>query len=86
MKRITLTEGTQLQIEGFVLNDEKFIQIRKFYKKKGQTDWMPTKSGISLPADIEVLKKLIAHIKTEYGDRKNFKTIKPRSKTGTSDE
>lgn len=50
LREVKLTDATKVVISSFKSDDDDtFINIRKFYKKKSNDDWMPDRQGIVLP-------------------------------------
>lgn len=54
---ITSSEGGQLRLVVSEFNGMEYLHIRKYYQNF-DGEWCPTKTGVSIPTDIESVREL----------------------------
>jgi hypothetical protein len=71
MKKLRLGDSSCLGIELIRTSDgKKMLSLRKFYQKKDSEDWLPTRSGLTIP--IEKAMQLRKAMRVVCEDTKTF--------------
>jgi hypothetical protein len=83
-RAIKIDDSNKIVVDSF-LNDEgeKFLNVRKFWKKDENADWIPTRQGMSVHVDnaprlIKALRLALANVDEEA------RTLEPRDNKGKS--